>query len=405
VARDTQYATGHPRAGVTPSDSLDQQIPRVGVAFREWTEREPDGFWAAPGRVNLIGDHTDYNDGLVLPLAIDRHVVAAVARRDDDRLRIRSLQREDEGDVALSDIRPGVPSGWPGYVAGVAWALAEHGIAVAGFDLVLDGAIPPGAGLASSAAIECVTALALADLYGTELDRRGLALLARRAEVEIVGVPCGVMDQVAVMCCRTSHAMFLDTRSLAIEHVPLSSRDVALLVIDVRAPHRLVDGEYASRRADCEAAARSMGVAALRDATASDVDRLTDERLRRRARHVVTEDDRVLDVVSLLRRGDVRAIGPVLTDSHVSLRDDYDVSTRELNAAVERCLGAGALGARLTGAGFGGCAIALFPSDRVDAARRHLISQPLGDAGERPVVFAVTPVEGARRIDGGPSAS
>jgi galactokinase len=387
------------------TDPLREQVGRVHVTFCERAGREPDGFWAAPGRVNLIGDHTDYNDGFVLPLAIDRHVVAAVGRRDDDRVRAWSLQHDETAPVRLADIRPGVPAGWSGYVAGVAWALADAGSAVAGFDLVLDGAVPPGAGLASSAAVECVTALALADLNGLELDRPALALAARRAEVEIVGVPCGVMDQMAAMCCRASHAMFLDTRSLDIEHVPLSSRDVAFIVIDVRAPHRLVDGEYASRRGDCEAAARSIGIAALRDATASDVDRLTDERLRRRARHVVTENHRVLEVVSLLRQGDVRTIGPLLTDSHVSLRDDYDVSTPELDAAVERCLAAGALGARLTGAGFGGCAIALFPTDRVDGARRHLISRPLGDADDPPEVYAVTPTAGARRVDGGPSAS
>jgi galactokinase len=391
--------------GVTAVDPLDGRVGRVRAAFRGRTDREPEGIWAAPGRVNLIGDHTDYNDGFVLPLAIDRHVVAAVARRRDDAIRMWSLQEGAAGTARIGAIGPGTPSGWPAYVAGVAWALAQQGAAAAGFDLVLDGAVPPGAGLASSAAVECATALALAELYGGDPDRRALALAARRAEVEIVGVPCGIMDQMAAMCCRQGHAMFLDARSLEVEHVPLSSDDIVLLVIDVRAPHRLVEGEYARRRADCEAAARALRVPALRDATRSDVEHLTGERIRRRARHVVTEDRRVLDAVALLRRGDVEAVGPLLTASHASLRDDYEVSTAGLDAAVEACIAAGALGARMTGAGFGGCAIALVPRRRVADVRRALAGRPLGDADEPPHVFAVAPAAGARRIDPSPPAS
>jgi galactokinase len=383
---------------VTATGALDTQIARVRSAFLDRVGREPDGIWAAPGRVNLIGDHTDYNDGFVLPFAIDRHVVVAVARRSDDRVRTWSLQEGIGGTIRLGEVQPGVPRGWTAYVAGVAWALSKEGVSVGGFDLVLDGAVPPGAGLASSAAVECATAIALADLFAVTLDRRALALAARRAEVEIVGVPVGVMDQMAAMRCRDGHVMFLDARSLDVEHVPLSAEDLALLVIDVRAPHRLVEGEYARRRADCEAAARELGFAALRDAASFDVERLTDERLRRRARHVVTEDRRVLDAVSFLRRGDVAAIGPLLTASHASLRDDYEVSASGLDAAVEICIAAGALGARMTGAGFGGCAIALVPFDRVDGVAGAVAGRPLGDADEPPKVFAVTPVAGARRV-------
>ncbi len=377
-------------------DRLGGQLDRVRDAFRERTGRDPEGVWAAPGRVNLIGDHTDHNDGFVLPLAIDLHVVAAIARRRDDQVRAWSLQEAADQSFVLGSIRRGVPRGWVGYVAGVAWALAREGIAVGGFDVVLDGTVPPGAGLASSAAVECATALGLADLSGSPPARQTLALAARRGEVEIVGVPCGVMDQLAAMCCREGSAMLLDTRSLEREHIPLALDDLHLVVIEVGAPHRLVDGGYARRRAECEAAARALGLDALRDAAPSDVDRLVDETILRRARHVVTENQRVLDVASLLRRGNASQIGPLLTASHRSLRDDFEVSTPELDAVVEACLGGGALGARITGAGFGGCAIALVPHGALPEVRRRLSEGSTGGASPR--MFTVEPTQGAHRV-------
>jgi galactokinase len=379
-------------------DPFGDQVVRIQGAFRERTGSEPEGVWAAPGRVNLIGDHTDHNDGFVLPLAIDRHVVAAVARREDERIRAWSLQEPAPATFGLGTIGRSEPGGWGGYVAGVAWALGQEGVAIGGFDTVLDGGVRPGAGLASSAAVECATALALADLFDAGLSRQDLARAARRAEVEIVGVPCGVMDQMAAMCCREGSAMFLDTRSLEMEHLPMTLDDLTLLVVDVGTPHRLVEGPYARRRADCEAAARELGVAALRDATDADVRRLVDETVRRRARHVVTENRRVLEVASLLRRDAAARIGPMLTASHVSLRDDFEVSTPELDAVVEACIRGGALGARMTGAGFGGCVIALVPNDALSEVRRRVSDEAL--AGDRglPRSFAVTPAEGARRV-------
>jgi galactokinase len=376
---------------------MDDQVVRIQGAFRERTGSEPEGVWAAPGRVNLIGDHTDHNDGFVLPLAIDRHVVAAVARRDDERIRAWSLQEPAIATFELGRIGRGEPGGWAGYVAGVAWALRERGVSIGGFDMVLDGAIPPGAGLASSAAVECATALALADVFDTGLSRPDLARAARRAEVEIVGVPCGVMDQMAAMCCREGAAMFLDTRSLEMEHLHLALDDLTLLVVDVGTPHRLVEGSYARRRADCEAASRELDVPSLRDATAADVGRLFDETMRRRALHVVTENRRVLEVASLLRRDATAGIGPILTASHVSLRDDFEVSTPELDAVVEACIRGGALGARMTGAGFGGCVIALVSNDAISQVNVRLSALP-SDGGEPPRSFAVTPAEGARRV-------
>jgi galactokinase len=378
-------------------DLLGDQVVHVRDAFRGEAGREPDGIWVAPGRVNLIGDHTDHNDGFVLPLAIAQHVVAAVARRDDGWIRVRSLQESAPATFELRGIGPSEPGGWAGYVAGVAWTLGQVGVAIGGFDMVLDGGVRPGAGLASSAAVGCATALALADLFDAGLSREDLARAARRGEVEIVGVPCGIMDQMAAMCCREGSAMFLDTRSLEMEHLPLALDDLTLLVVDVGTPRRLVEGSYARRLVDCKTAARELGVPALRDAALADLGRLADETIGRRARHVVTENQRVLEVASFLRRDRTAEIGPMLRVSHASLRDDFEVSTPELDAAVEACIKGGALGARMTGAGFGGCAIALVARDAVPEVGRRVSALPSAGSGP-PRWFAVTPAQGARRV-------
>jgi galactokinase len=353
--------------------------------------------------VNLIGEHTDYNDGFVLPAAIDRQVVAAAGRRAGGRFRAWSLQEGQPADLELAEIGPGRVEGWAAYPAGVAWALGQAGAEVGGADLVVDGDVPAGAGLSSSAALECATATALADLSGAGLDRVALAGVARRAENEVVGVPSGVMDQMVSMLGRAGHALFLDTRSLDTEQVPLplEAAGLCLLVLDTRAGHRLVDGAYADRRAACEAAAAVLGVAALRDATLERVEaaagELGEERFRR-ARHVVTENARVLEAVGLLRDGELDRLGPLLAASHASLRDDYEVSSPELDTAVEAAVAAGAIGARMTGAGFGGSAIALAPADL--AGR---VGDRVGDAFAaagfgQPAVEAVTASDGARRL-------
>jgi galactokinase len=379
---------------------------RVGLvvaAFRERTGRDPEGVWAAPGRVNLLGEHTDYNDGFVLPAAIDRLVLVAAGRRAGGRLRLWSLQAGPPADLELAGIGPGRVGGWAAYPAGVAWALDQAGVELGGADLVVDGDVPVGSGLSSSAALECATATALADLHEAGLDRAALAGLARRAENEVVGVPSGVMDQMVSMLGRAGHALFLDTRSLGSEQVPLplEAAGLCLVVIDTRAGHRLVDGAYADRRAACQAAAAVLGVPALRDATLSQVERyrtaLGDPGLRR-ARHVVTENARVLAAVELLRAGDLDRLGPLLAASHASLRDDYEVSSPELDTAVEAAVAAGAVGARMTGAGFGGSAIAL-----VEAALAGRVADRAGDAFAAagfgpPEVTAVVPADGARRL-------
>jgi galactokinase len=374
----------------------------VRWAFAERFGRVPEGVWAAPGRVNLIGEHTDYNDGFVLPLAIDRRVTLAAGRRPDGLLRIVSLQK-GPAELRLAEVRPGAVRGWAAYVAGPVWSLAQEGVAAGGLDLVLTSDVPVGSGLSSSAAVECATLLAARDLYGGPHDPVRLALVAQRAENQVVGVPCGIMDQTASLACTAGHVLLLDTRSLALEQVPfdLDRAGLALLVVDTRVSHSLADGAYAERRAACEQAAKLLGVPALRDVTEADLaaarDRLGELRYRR-ARHVVAENARVLAVVERLRQGRPERVGPELTASHASLRDDYEVSAPELDTAVEAATGAGALGARMTGAGFGGCALALVPARAAGAVTEAVLGAFADRELNPPEVFAAVPAEGARRL-------
>jgi galactokinase len=379
---------------------------RVDIEFTEVLEGRPDGRWWAPGRVNLIGEHTDYNDGFVLPLAL-RHGVAAAARvRGDGVLRVYSAQRGEGVELALAKVAPGAVHGWAAYVAGVGWALRQRGHDVPGLDVVVDGDVPMGAGLSSSAALECAVALAWNDLAGLGLSRTELAGAARSAENDVVGAPTGMMDQMASLHGRAGHLVFLDTRSLAVRQVPfdLASAGLALLVIDSRAPHQHAEGEYAERQRSCARAAELLGVPALRDVPPADLDRalarLDDPVLRRRVRHVVTENARVLDVVSLLDSGaDPRRIGPALTASHVSMRDDFEITVPRVDTAVDAALAAGALGARMTGGGFGGCVLALVERDAVQPVTRA-VEQAYAQAGfdPPPTAFTATACAGARRL-------
>lgn len=380
------------------------EISSVSTAFTEAFGRRPDGVWAAPGRVNVIGEHTDYNDGFVLPMALPHGVRAAAGRSRHARVRVLSLQEPGAPVTVELDARPGDVTGWAAYVAGVVWSLRTAGYDVGGVDLAVDGDVPAGAGLSSSAALECSVACALNELFGLGIEPVDLARLAQRAENDFVGMPCGVMDQMASVNCREGHVLFLDTRSMVTEQVPFdpASRGRTLLVIDTHAPHRLVDGEYAKRRAACEAAAATLGVAALRDVALDELDtalaRLDDATQRRRVRHVVSENARVEDVVRTLRTGELDKIGPLLTASHASLRDDYEVTVGELDTAVEAALSAGALGARMTGGGFGGCVIALVPRDRADTVV-EAVRAAFSDAGyAEPSAFTAVPAPGARRL-------
>ncbi len=334
--------------------------------FRAQYADDPAGIWHAPGRANLIGEHTDYNDGFVLPFALDKGVLAAVGRGADGTLELTSRQAgRAVTTVTLADLEPDSVTGWAAYPAGVAWALGRAGYPVPGARLAIDSDLPQGAGLSSSAALECAVALALTQLAGLDVPRPELAAIARRAENDFVGVPSGIMDQSAALLCQAGHALLLDCRSGESDSVPLNPAGsrLALMIIDTRARHELTDSGYASRHVECAEAARALGVSTLRDI--EDPGALTvlkDPVLRRRARHVVTENERVLAAAARLRRGDVAGCGELLNASHASLRDDFEISWPEADVAVDAALAAGALGARMMGGGFGGSVIALVPA-------------------------------------------
>jgi len=349
---------------------------RAVPLFRERFGGEPDGVWLAPGRANLMGEHTDYNEGFVLPFALGQGVTAAASRRAGRRLTVCSRQAPgDTVEVDLDGLAPGGVTGWAAYPAGVAWALEAAGHRLPGACIAIDSDVPAGAGLSSSAALECATALALTSLAGLDVPRAELVTIARRAENEFAGVPTGIMDQSASLLCRAGHALLLDCRTLETSQVPFdpAAGGAGLLLINTRARHELADGEYGRRRAECEEAARRLGIRSLRDLTdLADTGSLTDPVLRRRVRHVFTDNQRVLEVVALLRASPgpspepsadtYREIGRLLTQAHASLRDDFEVSWPEADAAVEAAVRAGAYGARMIGGGFGGSVLALVPA-------------------------------------------
>jgi galactokinase len=391
----------------------------VRAAFRERFGHKPAGVWSAPGRVNLIGEHTDYNEGFVLPFAIDRRTLVAAGVRDDGILRIASTFDDPDNlymEVALADL-PGLqplaardgesPLDWGAYPAGVAWALRELGTdltAMPGLDLMFDSNVPVGAGLSSSAAIESATALALVDLWNLDLTRADLAEVGRRAENDFVGAPTGIMDQTASLFGRKDAAVFLDCRSLQAEIVPLGFDEVGLelLVIDTGVKHEHSSGGYGERRASCEKAALLMHVDALRDLSVDDLGRaekLLTEVTFRRLRHVVTENQRVLDAVAALRAGDPAQLGELFDASHASMRDDFEISTPELDLAVEIAQANGALGARMTGGGFGGAAIALVLQGDVSRVQVAIDGGFAEHGFGQPETFTVAASDGAARDD------
>ncbi|ALV35236.1 galactokinase [Streptomyces sp. CdTB01] len=379
---------------------------QVREGFAALYGAEPEGVWSAPGRVNLIGEHTDYNDGFVMPFALPHTAVAALKRRTDGVLRLHSA--DVEGGVVelrLEDLAPETDRNWTAYPAGVVWALREAGHAVTGADVHLASTVPSGAGLSSSAALEVVIALALNDLFALGLQRWQLARLCQRAENVYVGAPTGIMDQTASACCEEGHALFLDTRDLSQRQIPfdLAAEGMRLLVVDTQVKHAHSEGEYGKRRAGCERGAALLGVDALRDVPYAELgDALArlgdDEEAVRLVRHVVTEDERVEKVVALLESGDTRAIGPVLVAGHASLRDDFRISCPELDLAVDTALAAGALGARMTGGGFGGSAIVLAEAADVETITKAVEEAFATAEFTAPRVFEAVPAAGARRL-------
>ncbi|MEU4423967.1 galactokinase [Actinoplanes sp. NPDC024001] len=343
----------------------------AAAAFREAYGTEPTGLWAAPGRVNLIGEHTDYNDGFVLPFALPQRTIAAAGPAPDGQWSVCSTLAPEP--VTFGVTEPGEVTGWGAYVAGVVWALRDAGFDVPPARIAIASDVPLGSGLSSSAALESSVLTALADLGALDLPVEKRPALAQRAENLYVGAPTGILDQSASIRCQQGRALFLDCRTYQVEQIPfdLAAEGLAILVVNSNAPHQHVDGEYGARRKSCEAAAAALGVPALRDVGVDELpsalERLDDDVLRKRTRHIVTENQRVLDTVTLLRSGRIREIGPLLTASHASMRDDFEITVAQVDVAVQAALEAGAYGARMTGGGFGGCVLALVDADRAEA--------------------------------------
>ena len=375
-------------------------IVNISAAFLAQFGEEPEVIAQAPGRVNLIGEHIDYSNGFVLPFAINAVTTVAIRRRSDDVVTVVSAQQpNDVVSISQTEIAEKKGDGWAKYVLGVMWSLEIK----SGVDIYVDGRVPLGAGLSSSAALECSTAIALNHLFALGKNSQQLALLTQRAENEYVGVPCGIMDQSVSLMAIRGHALLLDCRDLSTEQIPVdfAGAGLRLLIIDTRAHHALVDGGYAERRASCESAAKKLGVVSMRDLTTSELEAkrtLLSDIEYRRARHAVSEIARVLEAVKLLQKKDFLGFGELLNQSHLSLRDDYNVSCTELDLAVETANSHDAIGARMVGGGFGGSAIALIRDQ--DAGR---ISQAIEQAFAKkeltaPRFFDSLPSEGAKVI-------
>jgi len=362
--------------------------------------------WFAPGRANLMGEHTDYNEGFVLPFALAQGVTATAAARDDGLLVLRSKQRPAEPvTLPLDSLAPRSVTGWAAYPAGVAWALRAAGLGIVGASIDIDSDLPVGAGVSSSAALECAVALSLCSLSGAVVGRAELAKIAKRAENEFVGAPTGIIDQSAALLCQADHAMLLDCRTLGDAQVPFrpAAAGAAALIVDTNVTHALVNGEYAARRAECEEAARLLGVPALGLVTdPAAVERLADPVLRRRARHVVTDSLRARAIAAALQDTPTADgypfIGKLLTEGHASLRDDFEVSWPEADAAVAVANEAGAYGAKMIGGGFGGSILALLPAEGVTSVREDLSASFAARGWTPPEFLEAVAAPAARRL-------
>lgn len=372
----------------------------ISEKFVEVFHHQPDIIAAAPGRVNLIGEHIDYSQGFVLPFAIAARTFTAARRNSEEIIRIASAQRGREVfTVNLNEIRPGLAGGWEKYALSAIWALGLS----EGVDLLIDGRVPIGAGLSSSAALECSVATALNALFSFNLDLPTLARLTQKGENEYVGVPCGAMDQSVSLMAEAGCALLLDCRDLTTKMIPfdIAPHGLELLIIDTQARHALTDGGYSKRRASCESAAKKIGVSSLRDVTIAELishrESLSpDEYLR--ARHTVTEMQRVLEAVEALSASGFVKLGKLLSGSHISLRDDFAVSCPELDSAVDTALARGALGARMIGGGFGGSAIALLEKESVEETKAAIESAYLARSFKAPRFFTSLPSQGAQII-------
>jgi len=399
------YHRPKPEKGMLMGD-LAIQVARAGDAFARCFGREPQIIVRAPGRVNLIGEHTDYNDGFVLPVAIDRQVLVAAASRSDRTVRLYALDFEAQASFSLDDIRYDEEQRWSNYQRGVAWALQEEGLELVGLEAAITSDIPIASGLSSSAAIEVAIATAWQLLSGFELDPVRLALLCQKAENQFVGANCGIMDQFISLLGRRDHALLIDCRSLGYRLVPLP-RGVAIVVADTMKRRGLVDSEYNTRRRECEEGARLLGqyisgVRALRDVTpeqfAQHAEKLPSV-IRRRCRHVISENARVDGAAAALEAGDLASFGELMVTSHRSLRDDYQVSCQELDVMVEAALKIeGVYGSRMTGAGFGGCTVSLVAEESVPAFREQVAAEYEATLGVHPQIYACRASDGAGEV-------
>ena len=377
---------------------------RVVEEFAKLYTYEPSGVWSAPGRVNLIGEHTDYNEGFVFPFAIDRQTFAAISLREDNLIRVASGFSAETHEIDVQEIKKDPANQWAAYPFGVAWAIKELSSATpTGFDCYIESDVPVGAGLSSSAAIECSVGVALNELWKANLSKTELAKAGQLAENVIVGAPTGIMDQSASLLGKKDHGVFLDCKTLESEVVELGfAKDgLELLIIDTKVAHRHADGGYASRRAACELAAKIMSVPSLRHLTSTDLPKaqeVLDDTTFRRMRHVVTENERVLETIKRLKDLGPRSIGDLMYASHDSMRDDFEISVDELDEAVSTAKSLGAIGARMTGGGFGGAAIALVESKKIEEISKAIRLAFNQRGFEEPNIFAVTAADGASRF-------
>ncbi|MCD6303102.1 MAG: galactokinase [Anaerolineae bacterium] len=380
---------------------LDALVQRVRQAFAQKLGTEPDHVIAAPGRVNLIGEHTDYNEGFVLPAAIDRHVVMAIRPRDDSVVRLIALDMEATSSFSLNDIVRDDAQPWSNYQRGVAWALQEAGYSLTGMDAALASDVPIGAGLSSSAAVELAAAMAFQTLGGLDVDGVDRAKLCQKAENEFVGMHCGIMDQYIISMGQRGHALLIDCRSLSYEPVPVPD-GCQIVICNTNKPRELVGSAYNERRAECETGARQMGATSLRDITQEQLAQhsdILDSTVLKRCRHVVTENQRTLETVEALRLGDLARAGALMNASHVSLRDDYEVSCPELDAMVEAAWDQpGVWGARMTGAGFGGCTVNLVQTEAVEGFVQKVAARYQERTGLKASIYVCSPEEGVRLL-------
>ena len=369
------------------------------TGFRDRFGYEAQVVWSAPGRANLIGEHTDYNNGFVLPFGIDRRTYVALSKRDDMICRVSSSFSSEVVELELAAGKP-VDLDWALYPLGVAWVMRES--QTTGFDVFIDSDVPIGAGLSSSAAVECSMALALNDIWGAGKSPIELALIGQRAENDVVGAPTGIMDQTASMLARADGAVLIDCKSLETTQISLGldEQDLVVAVMDTRVSHRHSDGGYRSRRDSCEKGAAVMGVESLRELNVSDLataKQQMDDVTFRRVRHIVTENQRVLQTVSALADARMDELGELLLASHASMRDDFEISIPELDLAVETAMEVGAVGSRMTGGGFGGAAIAVIHKAKLGVLEEAVVAAYEAAGYAEPRVFAVTPSQGARR--------